>query len=66
MKRFILYLVLVLSSLTINGCVVVAYPEGYHSWPEERRIEWRRHHHKHWYERYDDHHDRRDHPGVHH
>jgi len=57
MKKILLYATLWLFTFIGNGCVVVHYPEGYWGWPEERRMEWREHHHLRWYERYEEHHE---------
>lgn len=53
MKRILLYLMLWLSMLAVNGCVAVRYPEGYWEWSENRRSEWREHHRLRPWERYE-------------
>jgi hypothetical protein len=44
MKRILLFLMLWLSTLAVNGCVAVRYPNEYWELPENRRAEWREHH----------------------
>jgi hypothetical protein len=44
MKRVLLLLVMWLMMLAVNGCVAVAYPDGYWEWNEPRRREYHEHH----------------------